>query len=346
MHLNKPVRHILRVRLSVKPLRARAEDPSILDAFVILVLIQNNLQQMGVINNVPLQIATVGISAFLLIQVLLVFVFFNGVSVQLFSKLLPICRLDWNSNRPLLSCQAAVIVLGTCYSALVLYYMTSITENSPDDIARCAILGKMLGVVLFSLNFFVYQFLLLRAKAVELSKVQKWFRKTIFVISFLELALIAWYGIEFKPVMILLGDGVTYSCGTDVPYSVTLFYGFLDIVMNIGCLVLFVLPLRQLINYRKNNDKNYNHDQGNSFSIIIRRNFRSSLMCVVINLCLLVVISSNDDVAVAFTFVHAAYSTVSSFACLYATSFAWEQPHCFGARSNEKATDTTNTSKA
>jgi hypothetical protein len=268
-------------------------------------------------------------------------VFFNGVTIRLLSKYLPTCKLEWKSNGTLLTFQAAVLLLGMCYSSLVLYYITSITENTPDAVSRCAILNKLLGVVHFSCNFFIYQFLLLRAKAVEVSKWQKWFGKGLFAFIFLELILIVWYGIEVKPLMILLGDGVTYTCGAEISSAVTFFYGFFDIVMNIGCLVLFVLPLRELMNYRKKNGS-----QDESFSTIITRNFRSSVMCVVINICLLVNISINDDISLAFTFVHGAYSTVSGIACLYATSFAWERQSS-GAYSNFKqVTGSNNMSKA
>src|SRR5690242_9761481 len=140
---------------------------------------------MGLPNNVPVQVATIGLVFFLSLQIVLNFIFFNGVTVKLFASYLPSCKLDWKSNRSMLTCQAAVLVLGTSYSILILYYITSINGNTPEAIYQCAILDKLLGVVLFSCNFFIYQFLLLRAKAVELSKCQKWLRQVMFAFSLL-----------------------------------------------------------------------------------------------------------------------------------------------------------------
>jgi hypothetical protein len=280
---------------------------------------------MGDSTNTPVAIGTAGLALFVLIQFVLSILFFNGTTVKILTQFLPYCKLSWKSNWKFLGLQSAALIIGTTYSAVVLYYNAALVENTPETVRVCTILNAVAASLIFSFNFIVYQFLLLRAQTVETTNSiwEKRIRLVLFAVSFSDIALVFWSDFTMDSAMIPLSDGVTFTCTPITGNELIVFYALVDIVMNVGCLLLFSIPLRRLLKFRRQSGANLSE---NSLETVLRRNLKASVICVLFNFFSMLVYSFNDDISLSFIWVLAAYTTACCFACLYATSFGWKAP--------------------
>eukprot|EP00475_Leptophrys_vorax_P038244 TRINITY_DN670_c0_g1_i1.p1 TRINITY_DN670_c0_g1~~TRINITY_DN670_c0_g1_i1.p1 ORF type:complete len:316 (-),score=64.22 TRINITY_DN670_c0_g1_i1:432-1379(-) len=225
-------------------------------------------------------------------------------------------KVDWSSKVGIT--QVAVICMALIYTLWKLL-QSAVGANSDS---LCTVLCKLSAFSFPMIDFAVYIFLRIRNEKSltgDESKRRKMFERVLFTMTFV------------TPILAILnavyGDGAllgktTKSCVTQPYAPIALTVSFFEIVVNVGFLFLFIMPLRMLARERSALDSK-------RVSEISRRNFISCLLCVtggVFTNTSAAILSLVDSVAPSLSPFLVFGSVLVVIGVLFSTWKAWEWP--------------------
>jgi hypothetical protein len=259
-----------------------------------------------------------GSLVFLAIQFILACSFVNGVSARVFQRFLPFCK-NQISQVPILQVQLAIVLLSLLVNTSIA--TTTFFSDPNSQLQACNISVKAGIVCLHLAAFAVYQFLLQRAYTVNITDKYEKFVKALKMANFLMILFIPVSVFSIHGSFDAMGDGSVVYCAANVGGRWIFSFGLLDVTLNFAYFLLFSLPLKELISENESQDDG-SKARREKYEFVVKKSLIT---------CLATVLTSMISMTLFFFALGwgaSMYVTISSFACLYATSLSWIFPCC------------------
>jgi hypothetical protein len=249
------------------------------------------------------------------------------------AKFWPSFNLPWNS--PLFLSQLMQLV-----AAIVFYVLCikGLYVPSTEPEWKCNAMFKAASMMFVFNCFFMYLFLLEKAKVVQVASSAKFnlFHQGIKLITLGLPGFIALVGYLNSGIFMFDSEANVTVCFVTVLPVTAIIVALLDMSLNIGFFILFYIPLRAVIKARIASG---NPDDKHDLEVTARRNFETTVFSVVGNLTAMITItignlSGHTSTLIILSVLCGFSVKMNTLALLYVTKNAWDIP-CFNVQSTE-----------